>query len=97
MEIKDYMQTVGRQACAASRRLAMASTAEKNAALSPSPPPSAAKRRPLVAANGEDLAAARAAGLLEPTPRPPHPFRQGCRGMAKASNRSPGCLTRLAK
>ena len=49
MNIKEYMQTVGRQARAASRRLAMASTAEKNAAL--------------LAANAEDLAAARASGL----------------------------------
>ncbi len=63
MEIKQYMQTVGRQARAASRRLAMASTAEKNAALLAI---AAAIRRDsaaLVAANGEDLAAARAAGL----------------------------------
>ena len=30
MELKDYMRTVGRQARAASRRLAMATTAEKN-------------------------------------------------------------------
>ena len=33
MDIKKYMQTVGRQARAASRRLATTSTAEKNAAL----------------------------------------------------------------
>jgi gamma-glutamyl phosphate reductase len=33
MDIKEYMQTVGRQARSASRRLATASTAEKNAAL----------------------------------------------------------------
>ena len=33
MDIKEYMQTVGRQARAASRRMATASTAEKNAAL----------------------------------------------------------------
>ena len=33
MDIKEYMQTVGRQARAASRRLAGATTAEKNAAL----------------------------------------------------------------
>ena len=33
MDIKDYMQAVGRQARVASRRLATASTAEKNAAL----------------------------------------------------------------
>ena len=33
MDIKEYMQTVGRQARAASRRMATASTAEKNATL----------------------------------------------------------------
>jgi glutamate-5-semialdehyde dehydrogenase len=57
------MQTVGRQARAASRRLAGATTAEKNAALLHI---AAAIRRDsaaLVAANQEDLAAARAAGL----------------------------------
>jgi len=63
MDIKEYMQTVGRQARAASRRLAGATTAEKNAALQHI---AAAIRRDsaaLVAANQEDLAAARAAGL----------------------------------
>ena len=63
MDIKEYMQTVGRQARAASRRLAGATTAEKNAALLHI---AAAIRRDsaaLVAANQEDLAAARAAGL----------------------------------
>src|SRR5574343_699221 len=63
MDIKEYMQTVGRQARAASRRLAGATTAEKNAALLHI---AAAIRRDsaaLVAANQENLAAARAAGL----------------------------------
>ena len=63
MDIKNYMQTVGRQARAASRRLARAGSAEKNAALVAI---AAAIRRDsaaLVAANQEDLAAARAAGL----------------------------------
>lgn len=63
MDIKDYMQTLGRQARAASRRLASATTAEKNAALLHL---AAALRRDkavLLAANAEDLAAARANGL----------------------------------
>ncbi len=63
MEIKDYMQTVGRQARAASRRLAMATTAEKNAALLHIAAAIRRDKAALVAANQEDLAAARAAGL----------------------------------
>ncbi|NJD23910.1 MAG: glutamate-5-semialdehyde dehydrogenase [Betaproteobacteria bacterium] len=63
MDIKDYMQAVGRQARAASRRLAMASTAEKNAALLHIAAAIRRKKAALVAANAEDLAAARAAGL----------------------------------
>jgi glutamate-5-semialdehyde dehydrogenase len=63
MDIKDYMQTVGRQARAASRRLAMASTAEKNAALLAIAAAIRRDKAALVAANQEDLAAARAAGL----------------------------------
>ncbi|MCK6389505.1 MAG: glutamate-5-semialdehyde dehydrogenase [Azonexus sp.] len=63
MDIKEYMQQVGRQARAASRQLATATTAQKNQALLCI---AAAIRRDsaaLVAANEEDLAAARAAGL----------------------------------
>ena len=63
MDIKDYMQTVGRQARAASRRLATASTAEKNAALLAIAAAIRREKAALVAANQEDLAAARAAGL----------------------------------
>ena len=63
MDIKDYMQTVGRQARAASRRLAMATTAEKNAALLHIAAAIRRDKAQLVAANQEDLAAARAAGL----------------------------------
>ena len=63
MDIKDYMHTVGRQARAASRRLAMASTAEKNAALLAIAAAIRRDKAALVAANREDLAAARAAGL----------------------------------
>jgi glutamate-5-semialdehyde dehydrogenase len=63
MDIKDYMQTVGRQARAASRRLATASTAEKNAALLAIAAAIRREKAALVAANKEDLAAARAAGL----------------------------------
>ena len=63
MDIKDYMQTVGRQARNASRRLATASTAEKNAALLAIAAAIRRDKAALVAANQEDLAAARAAGL----------------------------------
>ena len=63
MELKDYMQTVGRQARTASRRLATATTAEKNAALLHIAAAIRREKAALVAANQEDLAAARAAGL----------------------------------
>ena len=63
MDIKDYMQTVGRQARAASRRLAMATTAEKNAALRHIASAIRREKAALVAANQQDLAAARANGL----------------------------------
>ena len=63
MDIKEYMQTVGRQARAASRRLATASTAEKNAALLHIAAAIRRDKAALLAANAEDLAAARAAGL----------------------------------
>jgi glutamate-5-semialdehyde dehydrogenase len=63
MDIKEYMQTVGRQARAASRRMATASTAEKNAALLHIAAAIRREKAALVAANQEDLAAARAAGL----------------------------------
>ena len=63
MDIKDYMQTIGRQARAASRRLATASTAEKNAALLAIAAAIRREKSALVAANQEDLVAARAAGL----------------------------------
>jgi glutamate-5-semialdehyde dehydrogenase len=63
MDIKQYMQTIGRQARTASRRLATASTAEKNAALLAIAAAIRREKAALVAANQEDLAAARAAGL----------------------------------
>jgi glutamate-5-semialdehyde dehydrogenase len=63
MDIKDYMQNVGRQARAASRLMARADTRSKNQALLAL---AAAIRRDgalILAANAEDVAAARAAGL----------------------------------
>ncbi|MBK8524228.1 MAG: glutamate-5-semialdehyde dehydrogenase [Betaproteobacteria bacterium] len=63
MDIKEYMTTVGRQARDASRAAARASTNQKNQALQAI---AAAIRRDaatLLAANREDLDAARAAGL----------------------------------
>ncbi len=63
MDIKEYMQTVGRQARAASRRLAGATTAEKNAALLQIAAAIRREKVALLAANAEDVAAARANGL----------------------------------
>ncbi len=63
MDIKDYMQRLGRQARAASRRLAAATTAEKNAALLHLAAALRRDKAALLAANAEDLAAARANGL----------------------------------
>ena len=63
MDIQHYMQTLGRQARAASRVLAAASTAAKNAALIAMAAEIHARRADLLAANAQDLDAARAAGL----------------------------------
>ncbi|HEX6736245.1 MAG TPA: glutamate-5-semialdehyde dehydrogenase [Azonexus sp.] len=63
MDIKEYIQTLGRQARAASRRLASATTAEKNAALLHLAAAIRRDKAALIAANAEDLAAARANGL----------------------------------
>ncbi len=63
MDVKTYMQTVGRTAREASREIARAETRAKNAALLAM---AAAIRRDasrLLAANAEDVAAAKAAGL----------------------------------
>ncbi|MBP9655257.1 MAG: gamma-glutamyl-phosphate reductase, partial [Rhodocyclaceae bacterium] len=63
MDIRDYMQAVGRQAREASRAMARAPTSARNRALLGM---AAAIRRDsaaLLAANREDLDAARAAGL----------------------------------
>lgn len=63
MTIQDYMRTLGQQARQASRCLAAASTAEKNAALQHLADAIRRERATLLAANAEDLAAARANGL----------------------------------
>ncbi len=63
MDIKEYMQGVGRRARVASRRLATASTAEKNTALMHIASAIRREKAALLAANAEDLVAARAAGL----------------------------------
>ena len=65
MNVKDYMQNLGRQARTASRLMAKASTSARNRALLAV---AAAIRRDaakLLAANREDMEAARAAGLEE--------------------------------
>ncbi|WP_415033438.1 glutamate-5-semialdehyde dehydrogenase [Azonexus sp.] len=63
MNIQNYMRALGQQARHASRRLAAASTAEKNAALQHLADAIRRQRAALLAANAEDLAAARASGL----------------------------------
>lgn len=63
MDIKETMQAIGRRARAASRRLATASTAEKNAALQAIADAIRREKAALLAANAADVAAARAAGL----------------------------------
>ena len=63
MDILDYMQTVGRRAREASRAAARADTNTKNAALRAIATAIRRDAPALLAANAEDLAAARAAGL----------------------------------
>ncbi|SEF48550.1 glutamate-5-semialdehyde dehydrogenase [Thauera chlorobenzoica] len=63
MDIHDYMHTLGRQARAASRRLAAATTGDKNAALLAMAGEIRARRSELLAANARDLDEARASGL----------------------------------
>lgn len=63
MDIKETMQAIGRRARVASRRLATASTAEKNAALQAIADAIRREKAALLAANAADVAAARAAGL----------------------------------
>ena len=63
MDLQAYMQTLGRQARAASRVLANASSAAKNAALGAMAGTIRERRAALLAANARDLEEARAAGL----------------------------------
>ena len=63
MDIEQYMQTVGKQAREASRAIARADTNAKNTALRAIAAAIRRESAALVAANQEDLAAARAAGL----------------------------------
>ncbi len=63
MDVKGYMETLGRQARAASRQMAKASTAAKNAALAAMAAEIRARSAELLAANAEDLAEAKANGL----------------------------------
>ncbi len=63
MDIKTYMQTVGRQARAASRAMAAASTASKNAALNEIARLIRERGDSLLAANSRDLEQARLDGL----------------------------------
>ena len=63
MDIKQYMETVGRAAREASRATARASTKAKNEALLATAAAIRAQRDALLAANAEDVAEAKAAGL----------------------------------
>ena len=63
MDIQHYMQTLGRQARAAARIIAAASTEAKNAALLAMATEVRARHAELLAANARDLEEARAAGL----------------------------------
>jgi glutamate-5-semialdehyde dehydrogenase len=63
MDIQQYMQTVGRQAREASRAVARADSNAKNAALRAIAAAIRRESAALLAANAEDLTAARAAGL----------------------------------
>jgi glutamate-5-semialdehyde dehydrogenase len=63
MDIKEYMQKVGREARAASRQMAAASTEAKNAALTQMAAKIRARAPELLAANARDLAQARQEGL----------------------------------
>lgn len=63
MNTAQYMQDLGRQARAASRVIAAASTGAKNAALAAMAEAIRAQRDTLLAANARDLEAARTAGL----------------------------------
>ncbi len=63
LNVKDYMRELGRRARAASRAMAQASTAAKNAALTAMAAEIRARREALLAANARDLEEARAAGL----------------------------------
>jgi glutamate-5-semialdehyde dehydrogenase len=65
LNIKSYMQSVGREARAAARRMAAASTAAKNQALTAMAVAIEREREKLIAANAADIAQARAAGLEE--------------------------------
>ena len=63
MDIKDYMQGVGREARRASRAMAMAETAAKNRALLATADAIEKARATILAANAEDMARGRANGL----------------------------------
>jgi len=63
LDIATYMQTLGRQARAASRAMAKASTAAKNAALLAMAADIRARSTELLAANAADVAEAKASGL----------------------------------
>jgi glutamate-5-semialdehyde dehydrogenase len=89
LNIQEYTQTLGRQARAAAAGMAKASTLMKNAALKRLAQLLRDSHAPLLAANGQDLARARAAGLAEPmvdrlklTPKVIETCAQGCEQLA---------------
>ena len=97
MNVKDYMQQAGKAARKASRELARADTAQKNRALLAMADAILREQAQLLAANAQDMEAARKAGLepalldrlaLNEKPSPAWP---------KACARSPRCRTRWAR
>ncbi|MFA9438752.1 glutamate-5-semialdehyde dehydrogenase [Uliginosibacterium sp. sgz301328] len=93
MDIKEYMQQVGRQARAASRQMAAASTAAKNKALVEMAALIRQRAPQLLDANARDLAQARADGLepamvdrLTLTPKSIESMAQGLEQIAALSD-----------
>ena len=89
MDVKQYMQTLGRQAREASRAVARADTQAKNDALNELARLLREAGAPLQAANARDIAAAEAAGLAAPmvdrlrlTPKVIDTVAEGCEQLA---------------
>lgn len=97
VDIKTYMTQLGQQARAASRVLACATTAEKNAALLAMADAILADQPALLAANAKDMAVGKDKGLDAALLDRLELNEERILGMAEAFARSPPCLTRWAK